>query len=182
MIRLQNGQKTLNFCVLPILCIKLIDAFGAHTRQAAFKYAHLISSLAVNTIISHNTFSPSATSTTYCLSSRFMLPLLLLCFCISGKWEYTSFLKWCLDIQRSGLSYLWCSRFHTVFRFALFNVLSNLYRTLDVLLHVYKYHIFTGWHCRLSTRGNVVNRDGAEVDSAYRGVTIYFIIPHVSFL
>ena len=51
---------------------------------------------------------------------------------------------------------------------------------------VYKYHIFTGWHyinitfftgwrCRLSPRGNIVDRGGAEVDNAFRGVTIYHI-------
>ena len=33
--------------------------------------------------------------------------------------------------------------------------------------------LFTGWHCRLSPRGNIVNRGGAEFDNAFRGVTIY---------
>ena len=36
---------------------------------------------------------------------------------------------------------------------------------------------FTGWHCRLSPRGNIVNRGGAKVDNAFRGVTIYYVTP-----
>ena len=29
-------------------------------------------------------------------------------------------------------------------------------------LIIYKYHLFTGWHCRLSPRGNIVDQGGAE--------------------
>ena len=36
---------------------------------------------------------------------------------------------------------------------------------------------FTGWHGRLSPRGNIVDRGGAEVDNAFQGVTIYHVIP-----
>ena len=35
---------------------------------------------------------------------------------------------------------------------------------------------FTGWQGRLSPRGNIVDRGGAEVDNAFQGVTIYHVI------
>ena len=36
---------------------------------------------------------------------------------------------------------------------------------------------FTEWHGRLSSRGNIVDGGGAEVDNAFRGVTIYHVHP-----
>ena len=36
---------------------------------------------------------------------------------------------------------------------------------------------FTGWHFRLSPRGKIVNRGGADVDNAFRGVSIYNVTP-----
>ena len=33
-----------------------------------------------------------------------------------------------------------------------------------------------GWHGRLSTLGNIVNRVGAEVYNAFRWVVIYYVI------
>ena len=33
-----------------------------------------------------------------------------------------------------------------------------------------------GWHGRLSPQGNIVDQGGAEVDNAFRGVTIYDVI------
>ena len=42
---------------------------------------------------------------------------------------------------------------------------------------LYKYHIFTGWHCRLSPRGNIVNQGRTEVDNAFRGEKIYYVTP-----
>ena len=47
------------------------------------------------------------------------------------------------------------------------------YLAIYVRRVLYKHHIFTGLHCRLSPQGNIVNRGGAEVDNALRGVTIY---------
>ena len=43
--------------------------------------------------------------------------------------------------------------------------------------HYINITFFTGWHDRLSSRGNIVYRGGAEVDNAFRGVTIYHLIP-----
>ena len=43
--------------------------------------------------------------------------------------------------------------------------------------HYINITLFTGWHCRLLPRGNIVNRGGAEVDNAFRGVTIYYVTP-----
>ena len=42
---------------------------------------------------------------------------------------------------------------------------------------LYQYNIFTGRHGGVSPRGNIVDRGGAEVDNALRGVTIYHVIP-----
>ena len=43
--------------------------------------------------------------------------------------------------------------------------------------HYINITFFTGWHCRLSTRGHIVERGGAEVDNAFRGVTFYHVTP-----
>ena len=42
--------------------------------------------------------------------------------------------------------------------------------------HYINMTFFTGWHGRLSPRGNIVDRGGAEVVNAFRGVTIYHVI------
>ena len=85
------------------------------------------------------------------------------------------------------------TRFHT-----------NSHQTIFICIYIlYKYNIlygvtyyinitfFTGWHCRLSPRGNIVDRGGAEVMlskgwqstmSPRKECDINFIIPNVPFL
>ena len=45
------------------------------------------------------------------------------------------------------------------------NILVPAFRYLAINVRrvLNKYHIFTGWLCRLSPRGNIVNRGGAEL-------------------
>ena len=68
-------------------------------------------------------------------------------------------------INTSMTSFLWAEKMPT---------LRTMIKVGDKYINI---TFFTGWHGRLSTRGNIVSKGGAEVDNAFQGVAIYHVIP-----